>query len=160
MTAPDIHMPSSFMEQCSSLSAASKSKAPSSLPEDDTTMNRMHQYLIVRLQQQRQEQRARFLQMPTQLLSSQSSLLGDSSLQTKKQSNVDGALHSNEAAANKTIFNRPSAVKAINTDAIEQEQQEAAPCRTIGKTICVPCRARGMPKDHVFKVRYHAHVGY
>jgi hypothetical protein len=55
------------------------------------------------------------------------------SLQTKKQSNVNGALYSNEAGAVKSIFNRPSAVKAMNTDSIEQEK--AAP----GITIRVPC---------------------
>ena len=115
-------------------------------------MDRMLQDMS-RLEHQSQEQ-AQILQLPSaaRLLSSRTALIGDSLHTMRKQSNVKGALHS-EAA--KSICNHPSAVllHATNTDPIEQEHWEAP-----GGIICVPCRARGMPKDHVFKVSYNKYV--
>jgi hypothetical protein len=126
--AQQHHPPLSLsMEQCpsSSSAAASKFKAPSCSQEDNTSVNRMLQdVIVVRLQQHMQEQQAQFLQAPTQPLLSQTPVLDDSSLQTKRQSNVNGALHSNEAGAAKSIFNRPSAVKATNA---EMRQLQAQP---------------------------------
>jgi hypothetical protein len=134
--APGIHMPSSFVERCPSLSASYKSKAEFS----GDNRKRMFQDLT-HLQQQNQQQ-AQMLQSSTSIRSSNTAILGHS-LQTKKASNV--AFHNGAAEC---IFNLPSAVEATNTNTVEQEPPVP------GGIIRVPCRARGMPKDHIFKVSY------
>jgi hypothetical protein len=158
--ASEISMPSSFVEQRPSAVIAAKYKAASLPASSDENMNRMLQDLI-RLQQQNRQ----LLQSPPAhhlqpLLSASissknnaASMLRDI-LQTKKQSNANVnanvAFH-NDGAAKQSMFNRPSIVEATHTNAIEQEPA-AAPAPD--SFLRVPCRARGMPKDHVFKVSY------
>jgi hypothetical protein len=134
-TAAEILMPPIFVEQRPSAAAPKAASA-------DDNMNRMlqEQDLIRLLQQQN---------APLQPFASVSiaSMLGDT-LQTKKrESNV--ALHNR--AAN-SIFSAPG--EATNTSSIDKEPAASG----TGGILCVPCRARGMPKGHVFKVSYRLHV--
>jgi hypothetical protein len=124
--------PSSFVEHRPSAAAP---KAASS----DGNMNRMllQEDLIRLLRQQQNAQLQPFASV------SISSMLGDSLETNRRESNV--ALHNR---ATNPIF---SAGEATNTNVIEQKPAAS------GGILSVPCRARGMPKDHaVFKVSYVA----
>jgi hypothetical protein len=124
--AAEMLMPSSFVEQ-----------RPSAASSENNMNNRMLEDLL-RLLQQQNTQLQPFASV------SFSSILRDSLETIKRDSTI--ALHNR--AAN-SIFN---AGEATNTNAIEQCQE---PATASGGILRVPCRARGMPKDHaIFKVSY------